>query len=337
MAGDKVLQISQIGIESAGTPGTQVAASRILQGMSFGMTREGGGLVPFRPEGYRAPVLTKPTNREFSNIPVELIADYRSLAWLFDSLLYKATATQQAATIAYSRTYTFDSNAVPGARNTYTVERGDSVLASYATHMIFSGFGITQNREDAVPTASAFAGKRVDGFTLTAPGSVTEIGVKPILASDGDIFLEATLAALSGATALDRAVEVEWHFNAASKPRFSANNDVSFSESTWLAPDIGGTMKLWKNSAAMAIRAAAQAGTRKWLRLKYYGGVIASTYHWTLQITTPIEFTEPGDEADEDDAVALTLGFTSVHDATAGYAAEIVLMNDINGSYAIAT
>ena len=333
MAGDKVLQVSQIGVESAA--GTQAAANRILQGMSFGMTREGGGLVAFRPEGYRAPVLTKPTNREFSNIPVELIADYRSLAWLFDSLLYKATATQQGGTPAYSRTYTFDSNAVPGARNTYTIERGDNVLASYATYMVFSGFGITQNREDAVPTASAFAGKRVDGHTLT--GSPTEIGVKPILASDGDIFLEATLAALTGATALDRAVELEWHFNAASKPRFSANNDVSFSEATWLAPDIAGTMKLWKNSASMAIRAAAQAGTRQWLRLKYYGGVIASTYHWTLQITTPIEFTEPGDEADEDDAVALTLGFTSVHDATAGYAAEIVLMNDINGSYAVAT
>jgi hypothetical protein len=333
MAGDKVLQVSQIGIESVA--GTQVAANRILHGMSFGMTREGGGLVPFRPEGYRAPVLTKPTNREFSNIPVELIADYRSLAWLFDSLLYKATAAQQAATIAYSRTYTFDSNAVPGARNTYTIERGDSVLASYATYMTFAGFGITHSREDAVPTAAAFAGKRVDGHTLT--GSPTEIGVEPILAANGSVYLENTLAALTGATALTRVVELEWHLNTASKPRFSANSDASYSETTWLAPDIGGTLKLWKNSAAMAIRTAAQAGTRKWLRLKYDGGVIASTYHWTLQITTPIEFTEPGDEADEDDAVALTLGFTSVHDAAAGYSAEIVLMNDINGSYAIAT
>ena len=333
MAGDKVLQVSQIGLESVA--GTQVAANRALLGMSLGMAREGGGLTPFRPEGYRAPVLTKPTNREFTNVPVELISDYRSLTWLLDSLLYKATASQQGGTIAYSRTYTFDANAVPGARNTYTLERGDSSLASYATYTVFSGLGVTHNREDVAMSATAFAGKRVDGHTLTA--APTEISVQPILASQGSVYLESTLAALSGATALTRLVELEWHFNAASKGRFSANSDTSFSETTWLAPEIGGTLKLWKNSAAMAIRTAAQAGTRKWLRLKYYGGVIASSYHWTLQITTPIEFTEPGDEADDDDALAMTFGFTSVHDATAGYAAEIVLMNDINGSYAIAT
>jgi hypothetical protein len=333
MAGDKVLQVSQIGLESSA--GTKAAANRALLGISLGMAREGGGLTPFRPEGYRAPVLTKPTNREFTNVPVDMVGDYRSLTWVLDSLLHKATASQQGGTIAYSRTYTFDANSVPGTQNTYTLERGDSVLASYATYMMFSGFGVTHTREDAVMTATAFAGKRVDGATLTS--TPTEISVQPILGSQGSVFLESTLAALSGATALDRVVELEWHMNAAQKPRFSANSDASFSEPTLLAPEIGGTMKLWKNSTSMAIRAAAQAGARRWLRLKYYGGVIASTYHWTLQITTPIEFTEPGDEADDDDAVAISLGFTSVHDANAGYAAEIVLMNDINGSYAIAT
>lgn len=333
MAGDKVLQVSQIGLESVA--GTQVAANRILHGISFGMAREGGALVPFRPEGYRAAVLTKPTNREFVNVPLEMVADYRSLAWVLDSLLYKATATQQGGTIAYSRTWTFDANAVPGAGNTYTIERGDSSLASYATHMRFASLGITHNREDVTLSGAAFAGKKIDGHTLT--GTPTEISVQPILASQGSVYLESTYAALSGAVALTRLVELEWHYNTAIKPRFSANSDASFSETTWLAPEIGGTMKLWKNSAAMAIRTAAQAGTRKWLRLKHYGGVIASSYHWTLQITTPIEFTEPGDEGDDDDAVAMTFGFTSVHDATQGYAAEIVLMNDINGSYAIAT
>lgn len=331
MAGDKVLQVSQIGLESVA--GTQVAANRILHGISFGMAREGGGLVPFRPEGYRAPVLTKPTNREFTNISLDMVGDYRSLTWVLDSLLYKPTASQQGGTAAYSRTYTFDANAVPATGNTYTIERGDSSLASYATHMRFASWGVTHTREDCTFSGTAFAGKRVDGHTLT--GSPSEISVQPILGSQGSVYLTSTLAALSGATALTRLVDLEWHFNTAIKPRFSANSDVSFSETTWLAPEIGGTIKLWKNADSMAIRTEAQAGTRKWLRLKYYGGVIASSYHWTLQITTPIEFTEPGDEADEDDALSLTLGFTSVHDAAAGYAAEIVLMNDVTGSYAI--
>ena len=333
MAGDKVLQMSQIGLESSA--GTQVAANRVLHGISFGMTREGGALVPFRPEGYRAAVLTKPTNREHSNISLELVADYRSLTWLLDSLLYKATASQQGGTKAYSRTWTFDANSVLGARNTYTIERGDSVLASYATFMVFSSFGITHNREDVTLSGAAYAGKRIDGHTLTA--SPSEIPVQPILASDGDVYLEDTLAALSGATEQDRLVEVEWHFNSGSKPRYSANSDPSYSEVTELAPEIGGTLGFWKNADSMAIKALAQAGTRQWLRIKHYGGVIASTYHWTLQITTPIEFVDPGEETDEDDAMKLSLGFTSVHDADAGYATQIVLLNDINGSYAIAT
>lgn len=331
MAGDRVLQVSQIGIES--TPGTQVAASKILHAIAFSMQREGGGATAFRPEGYRAPVLTKRNNREFSNVPVEIAADYRSLVFLFDSLLYAATPAQQAATIAWKRTYTFDSNAVPGTAKTYTLERGDSVLASYATWLRFSGFGITLNRDDTVATATAYAGKRVDGHTLTA--APTEISAIPILAEDGLSYVENTLAALTGATAQTRLVEAEWHFNSAHKPRFSANGDASFSDSTLLAPEIGGTLKFWKNAGSMALRAAAQAGSRRWLRLKWVGPLIVDTYYHTLQITTPIEFLEPGDEADEDDAVAVTLGFTSVHDAAAGYSVEIELTTDIDNTYAI--
>lgn len=331
MAGDKVLQVSQIGIESV--PGTQVAAGTILHAISFMMQREGGGATTFRPEGYRGPVLTKRNNREFSNIPVELAADYRSLVWVFDSLFEAVTPAQEGATVAWKRTYTLDANAALPTRKTFTLERGDATLASYATWLQFSGFGITLNRDDTTATATAFAGKRVDGHTLT--GTPTEVAAIPILAEDGLIYVENTLAALTGATAQTRPVEVEWHFNSAYKPRFSANSDVSFSDVTALAPEIGGTMKFWKNSTSMALRAAAQAGSRRWLRLKWVGPLIASTYYHTLQITTAIEFVEPGDEADEDDAVAISLGFVSVQDAAAGYMATVELTTDIDGSYAI--
>lgn len=333
MAGDKVLQLSQIGMEV--TPGTQVAATHILHAISMGMTREGGQAIAFRPEGYRANVLTKASNREMSTVPVEITPDYRSLTWLYDSLFEAVTPVQQGATVAWKRTYTFDSNAVPAARKTYTLERGDSSLASYATFMSFSGFGITFNREDVVGSASAYAGKRVDAHTLSA--GCAEISAIPIKASHGSLKMATTLAGLAGATAETRLVEMEWHFNAAHKARFSANSDVSYSEITNLAPDIGGTLKFWKNSASMAYVASARAGDRKWLKLNFTGPLIASTYYHTLTLTLPVEFIDPGDMADEDDAIAVTLGFTNVHDATAGYSALVELTNDIDGSYAIDT
>lgn len=331
MAGDKVLQVSQIGMEV--TPGTQVAAQWILHAISLGMARDGGDAVPFRPEGYRANTLTKRSNREMSNVPVSLTADYRSLVWLFDSLLGVATAQQQATSTAWKRTWTFDSNAAPTTRKTYTLERGDSSLASYATHMAFSGFGITHNREDVTATATAYASKRTDGHTLSP--SVVEISAVPIQSSHGVVKIAATSAGLATATAESRLVDMEWHCNAAHKARFSANSDPSFSEQTYLAPDLGGTLKFWKNAASMALVSSARANQRKWIRLAYTGPLIASTYYHSLILTLPVEFIQPGDEVDEDDAVAVNLGYTNVHDAVGGYAFVIELINDIDNTYAI--
>lgn len=109
--------------------------------------------------------------------------------------------------------------------------------------MSFSGFGITFNREDVVGSASAYAGKRVDAHTLSAGcarfppyRSRRRMAVK----------MATTLAGLAGATAETRLVEMEWHFNAAHKARYDANSNVSYSEITNLAPDIGGTLKFSK-------------------------------------------------------------------------------------------
>ena len=349
MAGDKVLQVSQIGIEAV-APGTEADADTILHAFSFQVNREGGALAPFRPEGYRAPVLTKPTNRESSTIPIEAVACYRCLTWLLDSLFFAATVAESTLenllddssdpTIAWQRTYEIVSNAVATARNTYTIEHGDSSLASLSTFMVFSGLGITLNREDVALTTSAFASKRADNATLTS--TPDEISVVPVLAQQGLVYLEDAEGDLAAADPVGKLVEVEWHYNNAMKPRYSVDGEPSYTELTELAPDIGGTIKFWKNSDSMDLKAEAQAGTRKWLRIEFIGTVLADNdpaADWTyvLQITTPIEFTEPGDEADEDDAVAVTLGFTSVHDATEGYSAKIVLVNDIDDTYALAT
>ncbi len=331
MAGDKVLQVSQIGMEV--TPGTQVAAQWILQSLSLGLNREGGDAIPFRPEGYRANTLTKRGNREMSNVPVTLAPDYRALVWLLDSLLGVATPQQQATSAAWKRTWTFDSNAVPAARKTYTLERGDNMLASYATHMAFSGLGISHSREDVTATATAYASKRTDGHTLSP--SAVEISAVPIQASQGVLKIAPALASLATATAETRLVDMEWHCNAAHKARFSANADPSFSEQTNLAPDLGGTVKFWKNAASMTLVAEARANLRKWLQLTYTGPLIASTYYHSLKLTLPVEFIQPGDEVDEDDAVAVSLGYTNVHDAGAGYAFQIELITDIDNTYAV--
>lgn len=350
MAQDKVLQVSQIGIEAVLTPGTKVDGDTILHAFSFGMAREGGALTPFRPEGYRSSVLTKPTNRESATIPIEAVACYRCLTWLFDSLFFAATVADATLenllddssdpTVAWQRTYEIVANAVAEERNTYTIEHGDSDLASYATFMVFNSLGITLNREDVALATAAFASKKTDSISLTAaPDEITAV---PILAQQGLVYLEDAEADLATATAVGKLVEVEWHYNNAVKPRFSVDGSASYSELTELAPESGGSLKFWKNSDSMDLRAEAQAGTRKWLRIEFTGTVLNDNdpmddYTYLLQITTPIEFTEPGDEGDDDDAVAVSLGFTSVHDAGEGYVAKIVLINDIDDGYAVDT
>lgn len=330
MAGDKVLQVSQIGMES--TPGTAVAASTVLHALSIGMNIEGGAVTPFRPEGYKAATLAKATNREHTVLPVDMFLDYRSLVWVLSSLIEAVTPAQQGSTIAWMWTFQFDSNEAP-TRKTFTVEKGDATLASKAAYGIFHSLGLTFNREDYTATAGMFAGKRTDGITLTP--TPTEVEAVPVLAEDTLVYLESTYAALSGATALTRLVEAEIHVNNVVKPRYSANADASFSELTELAPEIGGTLKFWKNAASMAFVAAARAGTTKWLRLRTVGNLIASTYYHTLQITAPIKFLEPGNFGDDDDAVTVELPFVCMHDATQGWAIEFVLTTDIDNAYAV--
>jgi len=325
---DKVLQQSQIKLEV--TPGTNVACTTRLLALSIMPVREGGANVAFAPEGFRANTLTKATNREHGTVTVNGIADYRSLAWVLDSVYGKATPVQLGGSAAYSRTYEFKPNDEP-VRSTFSAEFGDEDLASEVSYMVFHSFGLVINREDITLNLGAFSGKIVDGITLA---SVTNtVAPIPMLAQQVKFYLEDTLAELDdddpAPTALDRAVEIDYHCNNGVKPRYSANADGSFSEVTELLPEHGGSLKLWKNADAMDIRADARANKRQWLRILIEGAVIASTYKYTLKITCPIEFLDPGAQGDEDDAVAITLPFTCVYDKDEEYAAELVLINNV--------
>ena len=322
MPANKVLQRSQIGREDPEDQGTAVPAVTSLLAIGFMPVREGGANVAFAPEGFRANTLTKATNREHSTVTVNGIADYESLAWILDGVFGTAEAALvDLSTGAYEREYEFAATSKP-ERSTYTVEFGDDTLASQVAHLVFHSFGLVANREDVTLNAGAFAGRIIDDITLAE--ATTVIDPIPVLAQQMTVSIGNAHNSLS---ALTRLVEIDYHCNNGVKPRYSANADTSFSESTELLPEHGGSLKLWKNSAAMALRALARANTRQWLKIAFVGPEIETDFNYKLELLMPIEFLDPGAQGDEDDAVAITLPFTVVYDGTNDL--KITLINSI--------
>src|SRR6266542_8909 len=186
----------QIGPET--TPGTSVAASKLLSYLSL----EPGIELAFnryRPMGQKVAGAITP-GQDSTSWGVSGQGSYSELVYPLCSVLTNVTPTTVDTT---AKLWTF----APAARTedtikTYTVEAGSATRAQKATYVLFTGVELTFNRTDGITLGGSAIGQQIqDGITLTA--TPTAVEDKPILPTHLDVYIDATSAGL-GTTKLTR-------------------------------------------------------------------------------------------------------------------------------------
>ena len=144
-----IFQKTQLGVES--TPGTNVAATKILQGTSIQPAIK-GEVKTFRPKGSKFATIAA-LGKEWSEAKIEGVGSYEDLTYLLASLMCTPTPVQQGGTIAYLSTFNV-ANALADLITTYSVEHGGSVRGMEFSYGIVNELELAFTRDEVTVSGS---------------------------------------------------------------------------------------------------------------------------------------------------------------------------------------
>lgn len=311
----------QIGAET--TEGTSVAANRKLQSIGFelGMTPDIQG---YRPSGSKYKTIHA-MGKDWTAGKITGQPAYDELAHLFCGLLKNVTPTTSDTS---AKTWTFDPAAsTEDTIKTFTVEQGGATRAHKAAGCRINSVNLTFNRETVGITGDLFGKALTDGITMT--GSPTLLPQVPLLPSDGAVFLDSTSGGL-GTTRLEGVMSGEIQIGNRFGPLWTVNDALtSYAAAIEVEPAATVKLKLNADADAMALRTVAQAGSTRFMRIKYTSDQLAgaatvvysATFDFAVQISKIDEFTV------DDDVFAIGYEFTIVNDSTWAKPMNIAVVN----------
>lgn len=323
-----VFEGAQIGVETS--PGSGGTANLIME--AFGLTPSKQGKVDvFRPEGMKFGTIAS-VGKMHAEWKVDGVLDYVNVLYLLRGLMQMtANPAQQGGTTAYLYTFTSKTSDADNCK-TFRIERGSSVAAARYLYGVITGLGFAFGATDSTVKLSgtAISQKGTRGITLATPTS----GVAAVPALPGQFIMKyaTTKAGLAGASALTRLLNLEWGLTNKASPVFNIAADASYVAHVETPPDLTASITVEADTAGEAIEALAEEATPLWIEMTATGGVIASSYHYYIDIIMPIFFTTLGDASDSDGVWALKFGINGRHDGTDGKAIEVKVMStDIAG------
>lgn len=316
-----VFQTVQIGVEA--TAGTGVAANKKLTATSISpaIKLEAN---KFRALGNKFATIMAP-GKEWVSAKIEGAPSYNELAYLLSSLVSYAAPVQQGGSIAYLWTFN-PATAALDVVKTLTVEQGSSVRAHKFAYGQINGLEINFSRAGIELSGEMLGNALQDGITMT--GTPTEIALKPILPTQVNVYLADTYVGLPG-TALTRVISAGWSFKDKYGPLFAlaSAGGTGFSAVVEKEPTLTGKLKVQADAAGMGLVTQMRAGSTKFMRIEAVGELIASTYYYTLRIDLAGKVSEPSEFSDEDGVYAIEWNLEGVHDATWGFATQLLLTN----------
>lgn len=152
-----IFQKAQLGVEV--TPGTNVAATKILQATSI-LPAIKGATKSFRPIGSKFPTLSA-LGKEWAEAKIEGQGSYEDLTYLLASLMCTPTPVQQGGTAAYLSTFLV-ANGLADIITTYSVEHGGSVRGIELSYGIVNELEIAFSRDDVTISGSMIGQKVTD-------------------------------------------------------------------------------------------------------------------------------------------------------------------------------
>lgn len=319
-----VFQTVQIGVES--TAGTAVAANKKLNSLSISPAVK-IDVSTFRAMGNKFNSVAA-LGKNYVTAKVTGAPTYDELIYPLSGVLSYALPAQQAATTAYKWTFSPATSAADTVK-TFTVEQGSSVRAHKFAYGQFTGIGLKFARSGIDLSGDMIGSALSDNITLTA--GPTALPLIPILPTQVDVKYADTQAGLAGASALGRVLSVDWQISDRFNPVWPLNTTTGsaggFATVVEAAPKSQLKIKLEADSEGMALLTNATASSTKFFRVQAVGGLIASTYYYTLQLDFAGKVTDVSDFSDEDGVFAVEWTLDAVHDATWGKALEIQLTN----------
>lgn len=301
----------QIGAEA--TPGTSVAASKLLNYLSLDPGIE-LGFNRFRPMGQKVAGTVTP-GQDSTSWDVSGQGSYSELIYPFCSMLTNVTPTTVDTT---ARLWTF----APAARTedtikTFTVEAGSATRAQKATYVLFTGIELTFNRTDGVTVGGSAIGQQIqDGITMTAtPTGVEDV---PILPTHLDVYVDATSAGLGG-TKMTRDFNAVFRATdrfAAVWPINSAN--ASYGSHVEIEPTFQIELTMAADTQGMGFLTNARAGDTRFIRLAAVSTALAgaATAKYQLLIDMAGKISNIAAFDDNDGVKVLTYTFDAVYDST---------------------
>lgn len=315
-----IFQTVQIGVET--TSGTSVAASKKLQSMMIepGPKAE---IQSYRSMGSKFPAIAA-LGKEWTEANVGGGITYSEIIYPLSSVLKAVTPT---GTTAKSWVFSPATSAADTVK-TFTVEQGSAERAHKFTYGLFNSMGMKFTRESAEISGSMIGAAITDGITLTA--TPTSIELVPVLPTQVKVYLADLQSGLAGATALARALSVEWNISDRFGPVWVLNGSTTWAAFVETEPKLEVKLLMEADTEGMALLTTMRAGSTKFVRIEAIGAQIAAgpdTYKLTIDTACKIMDVDPF--SDEDGVFAIGFSMSGFHDATWGKATEVTAVNTV--------
>lgn len=306
-----VFQQVQVGKEAPGTPGTLVAASKLLTSMDIQPAAD-LNVDFFRPQGNKYSTVAA-SGKDFVTARVVGKPTFTEMAYILSGLFGAATITGPNADGAYTHVYSPAASAAD-AFSTLTVERGSAVAAERFTYGLFTSMGLTFDRDRADLQGTMLGQAQTTGITLTA--TPTAIALVPMLPKQFDVFVDTTSGGL-GTTKLGRLLQGNLQFGDKYQALWTVDSSqASFVQVIEQSPNARMRLLVEADTAGMAFLATARAGTTQFMRIKASGPLIAGATSYSWQLDMAIKFARPDAYEDSNGVYAIGLNAMVVFDST---------------------
>lgn len=314
--------VSQIGRES--TPGTPVAANKLLKSISFNLKQKFSNQ-KMRAQGNRTPTVLA-RHKQWAEGDYEGILDYNTLPYILDCIFNAASPTSPA-TGAYQRVYTPGTTSADSSRKTLTVEVGDATAADQYAFVQIQSFSMEATQEDFNIKGSLISKYPTLNGSLTATPTV--VAERPVQRTDVNLYLNDTYGD-RGTTQLTKAqsemLDISEKFIAA---WFHNRAITSFTDVVEKDYEPTFEFTLSHDSASRSLLASIAANPEKFMRWEARGALIADTTYELIQIDLALRFDEPEEIKDSDGVYAYKYKCTAMPNTDLGSYMTIKTINTI--------
>lgn len=314
--------VSQIGFES--TPGTPVAANKLLKSISFKPTLKQANQ-KFRPQGFRVPA-TLARHKNWAEGSFDGVLDYNGLPYILECLFNAATPST-VATGAYQRIYVPGVETADSTRKTVTIERGDATAADQYGFGQLTSLQMEAGQEDMNVKGNLVAQYPTQNTTLTA--SPTKIADRLVQRGDINVYLDDTYGA-RGTTQLLKVSREMLDIPDKYQPAFFHNRaKSSFTDVVEkdYEPKFDFTMS--HDAVSRTLLASILANPEKFLVWEARGNLITGSTYELIKIEMAVKFDEPEEIDDQDGVYAYKFNCALMPNTSLGSYMTITVINTI--------